>query len=233
MGFGSVGVKEFIKLDDTPASYAGQSGKLAAVKAAENALEFIAAPPTMLFGGRWQQASSSGHGPAIWQAGYDYVSQVVHGVGEDHQLYTLPQLNWGLWNDESLAFKLGKVTPQGGTPQIFIGITQDEPNIMDNLNTRGIWFHIFNQHVYAENADGVARTWTYMRDSDFGVPTWLSWTRWGDTIKFYYRGELKATHTTNLPDPNKNCIFTFQMRGVDATGREFAITRPRIKNYQP
>jgi len=48
MGFGAVGVKEFIKLDDTPASYAGQSGKVAAVKAVENALEFIAVATTFL-----------------------------------------------------------------------------------------------------------------------------------------------------------------------------------------
>ncbi|MBA7621325.1 hypothetical protein ES703_28685 [subsurface metagenome] len=40
MGFGSIGVKEFVKLDDTPSSYSGQSGKAVKVKAAEDAVEF-------------------------------------------------------------------------------------------------------------------------------------------------------------------------------------------------
>ncbi len=40
MGFGSIGVKEFVKLDDTPSSYSGQSGKAVKVKTAEDAVEF-------------------------------------------------------------------------------------------------------------------------------------------------------------------------------------------------
>lgn len=44
MGFGGVGVKEFVKLEDTPASYTGEQSKLVAVKAAEDGVEFIAAP---------------------------------------------------------------------------------------------------------------------------------------------------------------------------------------------
>ncbi|MBA7631803.1 hypothetical protein ES703_39339 [subsurface metagenome] len=41
MGFHPGGVKEFIKLKDTPAVFTGQAGKAAAVNIAEDALEFI------------------------------------------------------------------------------------------------------------------------------------------------------------------------------------------------
>lgn len=45
MGFQPAGgVKEFIKLDDTPAAYAGEAGKAAVVNAGETALEFGAIP---------------------------------------------------------------------------------------------------------------------------------------------------------------------------------------------
>jgi len=40
MGFGSVGVKEFVKLDDTPSAYTGQGGKVAKVNVGEDAVEF-------------------------------------------------------------------------------------------------------------------------------------------------------------------------------------------------
>lgn len=199
-----------------------------------NAIE-IASPGArpFLFGGHWQMASSSGHTPGIWDAGYDYVRQYVHAIGEDHQLFTLPQYGWGTWNDESLELKLFRTTPAGGVPHWAFGIVFQDPNILDNPTQDGIWFRGSYIYLYAENANGTTRTSTQIRDSDFGVPTWLRWTREADTIKFYYRNTLQATHTTNLPIHNKECIFTFQVRGRDVNPRVLGITRPRIYSYQP
>lgn len=43
---GASGVSTFLGLSDTPSSYSGQSGKVAAVKATEDGLEFIAVSGT-------------------------------------------------------------------------------------------------------------------------------------------------------------------------------------------
>ena len=43
MGFGAIGVKELIKLDDTPSSYSGQGDKFPKVKVGENGVEFSTA----------------------------------------------------------------------------------------------------------------------------------------------------------------------------------------------
>ncbi len=74
-----------------------------------------------------------------------------------------------------------------------------------------IGWKIINGDLYASNADGTTQKIT---DTTFNVPPGEGWTRLrlvldpGVNCRFYVNGDLKITHTNNLPIAN---VFTYSL----------------------
>ena len=215
----------FLGLIDTPASYAGKPHQVVRVNSAQNALEFAS---LFGFGNSWLWYASDGSPLPIGTFIFDQMKLAVNRIGQDYRLYTTPHFVYGLTTPNALQFRIGRVTPLADTPDFAIGIVQSNPNILDNLTQPGIWFRVHGSDIYAENADGANRTSTKIFTYDMESPVWLRWERITADIKFFMQTILYATHTTNLPVQTKNCVFAFQIRGVDNFTRTFAMTHPEF-----
>lgn len=215
----------FLGLTDTPASYAGKSGQNVVVKSTLDGLEF---KPKFGFGNEWLWWASDDRAFPAGTFIYDQMRQAVESNGLSVYLFTTPHLCYGLDWHQTLQFKLGRITPLGGTPKIAIALTEAQVNILDNPTTPHIGFRIEDSNIYGENANGANRTSTLLWTSDMITPFWFRWERHDDHIDFILNTTIYATHNTNLPIQNKNCVFVYQMRGIDAQTRAFAITHPEF-----
>ncbi|MBA7522457.1 hypothetical protein ES705_14576 [subsurface metagenome] len=94
MGFSSLGVMEFLKLVDTPASFAGQGLKAVRIKATEDLLEFAAFSKftlSQVFDGATATPSSTFFIPytlvPYWAIAYDYTLQEYGAIIINNNLY--------------------------------------------------------------------------------------------------------------------------------------------------
>lgn len=199
MGFGSVGVKEFIKLDDTPASYAGAQSKLVAVKVAEDALEFIAAPMFEGFGDDYTITLDP-----VDMLDYPFfrTDEIIFSImGEDHKIIveSLEMFTWETWQSLSLYFCSRRGARPPTDMKAFFGMNRGNPDILANPTNSSIGVYLAGYQWHAQNGDGVNYTRTALDTYTPDYPMPFKIVRSDTDIKWYRNGVLKATHNTNIP----------------------------------
>jgi len=213
----------FLTLPDTPASYLGMAGRLVAVNAGDNALEFIRHEG---FGNHWLWNDPDGmiEGSLIWR--FDEVVFAVSGVNKQGMLYTDPIRSWGLANPHSCQFKITRGATGADAPYGWFAAVVTDEDLHHNLNQQHIGFRAgTDDMIYCTNANGAARTQSATGKS-LWPPKWVKWVRSATDIKFYVDGVLKATHNTNLPTQTNSTFFTFQIVGHGAPSRALYMTCP-------
>jgi len=203
------GVKQFVKLTDTPSSYSGQAGKVVAVNSAEDALEFTTitvADPFGLSGNYFPVElnntliDSAGDGNAVYTAGALYMSTGT--TANSYAVATARPIFIGYAKETKIRFPI-VVVNVSTNGRIFLYMISDDFD--PDLATKYIGIRITSGQVLFVSKDGTTESsvdvTAYFGDIA-GNPEErdiiITYTP-GVEAKLYINGVLRATITTNLP----------------------------------
>ena len=186
----------------------------------------IAAAPAG-FGLRWTETLVPPDAAIFpsWQ--YDELTVGIGAIGHEARIYTARMTIWDFLSPHAFELAAKRSADATGTQTVWMAIAASAVDLEGNPNHPHIGFNHWNNHLYASNADGAARTTTYLGSGLLADRRWLRYERQGAQIRFYVDGLLAATHVTNLPAATANCRCLLQFIGASSAPRTFFVTQPR------